>query len=74
MGFSFRRRMRGYRAAFDVEQYRKEAEALRDQSPDTFWQVGGQGDGSEEEHAAREDPVAYVAIFLAQMRKHMPLG
>lgn len=65
VGFISRRR-RGYRAAFRVERYRAAAELLRVQDPETYRQIAAQADGSDAEGAARSDPDAYVALFLAE--------
>jgi hypothetical protein len=61
----FRKRARGYRAAFRVEGHRDAAERLRLEDPDTFAQIVAQADGSDAEAAAQRDPVAYVALFMA---------
>jgi hypothetical protein len=66
--FLFGRR-RGYRAAFNVERYRRAARQLQTSDPATYEQIVAQADGSEAEHAARRDPDAYVALFLAEANK-----
>lgn len=58
-------RRRSYAAGNRVERYRAAAQMLRVQDPDTYWQIVAQADGSEAEGAARRDPDAYVALFMA---------
>jgi hypothetical protein len=60
------RRKRGYRAAFRVEKYRAAAEQLRTENPELYQQILSQADGSDAEEAARREPDAYVALFLAE--------
>lgn len=60
-------RRRSYAAGFRVERNRAEAVALRENDPDTYWQIAAQADGGEAEAAARRDPDAYVAIFLSHV-------
>lgn len=64
MGF-FKKRAEGYEAAFRVEKYRAAAVEMRESDPTVYAQVLAQADGSEAEGAARRDPDAYVALFLA---------
>ena len=60
----FRQRMKGYKAAIHVEQYRARAEQLRDHDPALYKQILVQADGTDAEDAARRNPVEYVALFL----------
>jgi hypothetical protein len=60
----FSQRRKGYRAAIHVEQYRSRAEQLRRDNRELFEQILARADGSDAEGAARQDPVAYVALFL----------
>ena len=60
-----RNRVSGYGAAIRVERYRTAAEELQAEDPDTFWRIVARADGSDAEVAARRDPVAYVALFMA---------
>jgi hypothetical protein len=64
MGF-FRKKAAGYKAGVRVERYRSAAVELRERDPTTYAQVLARADGSEAEGAARRDPDAYIALFLA---------
>lgn len=64
MGF-FRQRAKGYRAAVRVEKYRAAAVQLRENEPELYAQALAQANGSDAEAAAKRDPDAYVALFLA---------
>jgi hypothetical protein len=64
----FRQRAKSYRAAFRVEQNRAAAEALRNENPDLYRQMLEQASGSDVEEAARQDPDAFVALLIAEMR------
>lgn len=59
-------RRHAYRAAFRVELHRHAAEQVRTERPDLYAQILAQADGSEAEAAARRNPDAYVALFLAE--------
>jgi hypothetical protein len=61
----FSERKRSYRAAAQVERYRAAAQELRGNDPDHYSQIVHQAQGSEAVAAAREDPDAYVALFLS---------
>jgi hypothetical protein len=60
-----KRKAAGYKAAVRVETNRAAAVELRETDPALYAQVLAQADGSEAEEAARRDPDAYVALFLA---------
>lgn len=60
----FRRKLRGYRAAFRVEKHRAAAEQLRREEPEMYQQILGMAEGDAAE-AAANDPDAFVALFLA---------
>ena len=64
MGF-FRKKAAGYKAAIQVEKHRARAVELRERDPALYAHILAQADGSEAEGAARRDPEAYVALFLA---------
>jgi hypothetical protein len=64
MGF-LRKKAAGYKAAVRVEKHRAAAVEMRQHDPETYATVLAQADGSEAEGAARRDPDAYVALFLA---------
>ena len=61
----FRRRLRGYRAAFRVEQNRAAAEQLRRAEPETYQRILAMAEG-EAAAAAEKDPDAFVALFMAE--------
>lgn len=61
-------RRKSYRAAFRVEQYRAAAQELRRDDPETYWRIVEQATGSDAEAAARRDPDAFAALFLAEAR------
>jgi hypothetical protein len=63
MGF-FSGRMRSYRAAMHVEQYRAQAEQLRAEEPELYQEILSRAEGTEAEDAARRHPDEYVALFL----------
>lgn len=66
MGF-FRRKLRGYWAGVQVEKHRASADDLRERDPQLYQQIlATAADGSGAEAAARRDPDAYVALFLAE--------
>jgi hypothetical protein len=66
--------MRSYRAAFRVEQNRAAAQELRRDDPDVYSQILAQATGTDAEEAARRDPDAYVALFLAEARDAGVIG
>jgi hypothetical protein len=69
----FRRKLRGYRAAFRVETHRAAAEQLRREEPETYRQILAMAEGEAAAAAAR-DPDAYVALFLAAAEDEGVIG
>lgn len=63
------RRLKGYKAAANVARFRPEAERMRKEDPDTYEQILAQSRGGPSESAAQRDPDAYVALFIAEVRK-----
>jgi hypothetical protein len=66
MGF-FRKKAESYMAAISVEDNRARAVELREHEPETYAYIPAEADGSEPEDAARRDPEAYVALFVAAL-------
>ena len=65
---AYARRRSSWSAGIRVESWRKQAVALRQRDPDTYWQILAQSRAADDEEvadAARRDPDAYVALFLA---------
>ncbi len=60
----FQRKLRGYRAAFRVEEHRAAAEQLRREDPETYQRILEMAEGEAAEAATR-DPDAFVALFMA---------
>lgn len=56
------------RAVGRVDRYRLAAESLRTDDPATYWGIVEGAAGSDVEKAARDDPDAYVALFLAELQ------
>jgi hypothetical protein len=56
-------RKRGYQAAWKVENWRPEAERLRQEDPELYERILGEASG-EAAAAAQRDPDAFVALWL----------